>query len=96
MFYYFTTKVFKFHTKKLQELFGEMSAEDKILYDFDHSKIEWEKYYCNAFRETRRLLLKEDESTIEKGAKKMKKMFYADLTLKTFFMFILVALLWRI
>lgn len=67
---------------RLNELFTELSSEDKKKFCFDHSKLELEDYVENGVRQVRNLLLKEDEATLPKAREKMQKLYYADILLK--------------
>jgi alcohol-forming fatty acyl-CoA reductase len=79
---------FRFETIKLQEIFTELDDKDQKTFNFDHKTIDWEKYQDNGMRGIRKFLLKEDESTMPKAQKKLKKLYYADLLVKVSFSFI--------
>lgn len=76
------THSFRFDTTKLHQLFAELDDEDQAKFYFNHRTINHEDYFNNSIREIRRLLLKEDESTMPKAQEKLKKIFYADLAVK--------------
>lgn len=68
----------------MQELFGELDEDDKAKFYFDHTTIDWKEYHHQGIRQIRRLLLKEDDSTIPQGHEKVKKLYYANAMLKAF------------
>lgn len=74
-----------FKTERLQELYDNLTPEDKKIFYFNHLTLDWEKYFGTSVRHGRRLILKDDESTIPLAQEKLKKFYYADLTLKTGF-----------
>jgi hypothetical protein len=67
----------------LQLLFDELGDEDKINFNFNHKEINYENYFESTLFEIRRLLLKEDTTTIPKAQSKLNKLFHLDLALKT-------------
>lgn len=82
-------------SKKLRGLFDEMTPDDQDKFNFDHSQIEWTDYLRKAYLQLRRSMLQEDDSTIAKGAAKMKLLFYANLAVKSFFVLTFVYFVWR-
>lgn len=86
--YFFTTRNFQFETKKLQELFSELDAEDQSKFYFDHTTIDWDKFFSSGILQTRRLLLKEDDATIDKAKSKLRKLYYADIAVKAISTFV--------
>ena len=83
--YDFTGQNFNFETIKLQELYAGLKPEDKKLFFFDHTSLNWSKYFETSTRLGRRLILKDDESTIPKAHEKLKKFYYADWIVKVLF-----------
>lgn len=84
IFYFFTTKNFHFRTAKLYELFDELSLDDRLKYNFNSRAINWTDYHYNGVKQIRRIVLKEDDSTIPKARQKVTMLYYADLSLKYF------------
>lgn len=83
--YDFTGHNFNFETVKLQELFAGLEVEDQKTFYFDHVTFDWNNYFESAVQQGRRLILKDDESTMPKAQEKLKKFFYADLFVKGIF-----------
>lgn len=83
--YDFTGRNFHFETEKLQKLFAELNNEDQINFNFDHVKFDWLKYFGPAIRQGRKLILRDDESTMLKAQGKLKKLYWAHLFVKTLF-----------
>lgn len=79
---FFVCNKFQFDTKKLQELFAELDDEDQKKFFFNHWSIDVREYCRAAVIQCRRLLLKEDDSTIPMAQAKLRKLYYADLFLK--------------
>lgn len=82
---YFTIRNFQFDTKRLRELYNGLDDEDKRKFYFDHTTIDWKDYHKHGVRQIRRLLLKEDDSTILQGRSFVRKLFYLDLLVKASF-----------
>lgn len=81
--YDFTGHNFHFETKKLQELYAGLDDLDKKIFYFDHVTFDWVSYFGPAVRQGRRLILKDDESTMKVAQGKLKKFYYADRIIKT-------------
>ncbi|XP_067131244.1 fatty acyl-CoA reductase 1-like [Centruroides vittatus] len=61
---YFCIREWMFRTDNVKKLFNSMSTEDKQNFNFDISKLSWNKYLENYVLGTRRYVLKEDDATI--------------------------------
>lgn len=94
--YFFTKDNFRFETTKLYELFAELNAQDQKQFYFDHRTINWDEFFSNGIRQTRRLLLKEDDSTMKKTQLKLKKFYYVDLIVKVFFVLAFVGFVMKL
>ena len=88
VFYYFVEKQYQLKSFKLQELFAQLDEDDRDMFCFDHKSIDWEKYHDNGVRGIRKFLLKDDESTMEKAQRKLKKFYIADVLIKALMFFI--------
>lgn len=93
--YFFFSKTFIFRTEKLQELFNELDTDDQKKFCFDHTIIDFDDYLKHGILQIRRLLLKEDDATIPLGREKYKKLSYANLLVKAFFVVIIFYYLLR-
>lgn len=80
--YYFLSKPFRFSTDKLRALFAELDAEEQSKFFFDHTKIDPEIYLYNAVRQIRRSLLQEDDATIPKAQEKLRRFYYAYISVQ--------------
>lgn len=88
VFYYFVEKKYRLNSDELQKLYSQLDDDDREIFYFDHKTIDWEKYHKNGVLGIRKFLLKDDESTMEKAQKKLKKFYIADLLVKAFFFFL--------
>ncbi|CRL04379.1 CLUMA_CG017470, isoform A [Clunio marinus] len=96
IFYYFTTRNFLFETDKLHNLFNSLDKDDKIKFYFDHTTIYWPDYFENGGRNLRKYILKESELNIPKAQQKLRKLYYADRSLKIFGVLLLSYYLWQL
>lgn len=83
---YFNTHNFNFETKQLRKLFSQLSDDDKKNFNFDHMTIDWREYHKKGARQVRKLLLKEDESTLPLAKAKVQTLFYIDWMLQVGFL----------
>lgn len=83
--YDFTGKNFLFETKKLQELYKDLKPEDKEIFYFDHLSLNWQEYFNTSVKLGRTLILKDNDATIPKAQLKLKKLYYANVIVKSLF-----------
>uniref|UniRef100_A0A146LDG8 Fatty acyl-CoA reductase n=1 Tax=Lygus hesperus TaxID=30085 RepID=A0A146LDG8_LYGHE len=70
---YFATQQWDFQSTNLQALLNGLNTTDRKLFDFDMKKLDWDEMaYANS-RGIRKFIMKEDESNIPAG---IRKMFY--------------------
>jgi Male sterility protein len=84
-FYFFTTVSLNFHTAKLIELAEKLDDDDKKIFRFDHRDCDWDKLNNLSQQGIRKYLLKEEPETVSKAKRKMKKFWFADIIVKTFY-----------
>jgi len=84
-FYYFNGKSFNFKSEKLKQLFNELDADDKVKFNFDHSTIDWDSFTRNGMVALRKLLFKEGPETIPAAQKKLKKLYFINMSIKVLF-----------
>lgn len=87
---HFTNKEWCFHNNNYIEIHDQLSPEDQQAFFSDIRRIDWRQYAKGVYMGTRRYLLKEDDSNIEKAKNRLL------LIRVTYFLFQLVfwALLW--
>ena len=68
---HFTTKEWCFHNDNYYQIYDQLSEEDQKTYFSDVRKIDWRKYAESLYLGTRRYLLKEDDSTVEKARQRL-------------------------
>lgn len=96
VFYYFVEKKYRLSSDNLQELHAELDDDDRDTFFFDHKKIDWQSFHENGVRGIRKFLLKDDESTMVKAQRNLKKFYIADLAVKAFFVFFGIQILMKI
>lgn len=69
----FTTKEWLFHSDNYFYILDQLPEEDQKEYFSDVRKIDWRKYAESVYLGTRRYLLKEDDSTVEKAKQRLSK-----------------------
>ncbi|XP_023221403.1 putative fatty acyl-CoA reductase CG5065 [Centruroides sculpturatus] len=84
---YFSTRDWKFSTRNVQELLERMSTKDEQCFDFDISKLNWDRYMEDYFLGIRRFVLKEDDSTIARSRKLILMKYYIILLAKCVLLF---------
>lgn len=67
---YFGTRKWHFSNENVQNLFENLSKEDRDLFNFDMRKLNWEEYYKTYGLGVRQYLLHESMSTIEQARKR--------------------------
>ena len=68
---HFTTKEWCFHNDNYFLIYDNLPEEEKKTYFSDVRQIDWRKYAENVYLGTRRYLLKEDDSTVEKAKQRL-------------------------
>jgi len=84
-FNFFTERNFNFNTDKLQKLYAELEADDKVKFNFDHSIIDWNVFIKNSMETGRQILFKEGPETIPAAQKKLKRLYIIHLMVKVGF-----------
>jgi len=86
---YFVERNFYFNIDKLNELFDELDADDKIKFNFNHSTIDWDSLTKDGIEQGRELLFKEGPETIPAAQRKLRKLYFINFTFKiTFHLFV--------
>ncbi|XP_039291036.1 fatty acyl-CoA reductase wat [Nilaparvata lugens] len=91
---YFTTRDFAFHNDNVQSLWRILSPQDKEMFPFDLSSLDWDEYFHYYVRGVRKYLMKEDPATIPQAMNKYKKFKFLHRALKLVIAFLLLRLLW--
>ena len=94
--YFFTGHHFDFETKKLYELFASLSPQERTMFYFDHRTINWGTFFKNGLLQSRRHLLREDDSTMPKAQEYVQKLYYYDLIVKAFWSVAVLGLIYNI
>ncbi|XP_023220295.1 uncharacterized protein LOC111622181 [Centruroides sculpturatus] len=84
---YFCTRDWKFSTRNVRQLLERMSTKDKQCFDFDISRLNWDRYMEDYFLGIRRFVLKEDDSTIARSRKLILMKYYIILLAKCVLLF---------
>ncbi|XP_067132219.1 putative fatty acyl-CoA reductase CG5065 [Centruroides vittatus] len=84
---YFCTRDWKFNARNVQQLLERMLEQDKQSFDFDISKLNWDRYMEDYFLGIRRFVLKEDDSTIARSRKLVLMKYYCILLAKSGLLF---------
>ncbi|XP_061397478.1 fatty acyl-CoA reductase wat-like [Musca vetustissima] len=72
MLRYFLAFDFTFDMTNCYNLWDSMSAEDKKIYNFDMSKLDWSRYFYDDLKGMRRFIAKEDPKSIPQGMKMLR------------------------
>jgi fatty acyl-CoA reductase len=73
---YFCTREWKFTNKNVQRLWEKLNEDDRKLFDFDISVLDWDEYFYNYVRGVRMYLLKDDPSTLPQSLTRFKRYKY--------------------
>ncbi|KAF6206839.1 hypothetical protein GE061_018075, partial [Apolygus lucorum] len=68
---YFLTQHWDFDTSNLQSLLNGLNSTDRQMFDFDMKKVDWDEFVVANSLGIRKFILKEDESNIPAGKRKM-------------------------
>jgi len=68
---HFTNKEWYFHNENYLEIYNLLSTDDQERFNSDIRKVDWRHYAKSVYMGTRRYLLKEDDSNIEKAKKRL-------------------------
>ncbi|XP_054163305.1 fatty acyl-CoA reductase 1-like [Oppia nitens] len=68
---HFTNKEWVFDNRNYFDIYDRLSDDDQQLYSSDVRRLDWKDYAWNLYFGTRRYLLKEDDSNIEKAQKRL-------------------------
>ncbi|XP_050422287.1 fatty acyl-CoA reductase wat-like isoform X2 [Adelges cooleyi] len=78
---YFSLRSWTFYDSNTKGLIKAMSDQDKILFNFDISKLDWKEYFKNHVRGIRLYILKDPLDTIPEGEKHYRKLYTVYYTL---------------
>lgn len=70
---YFIFNQFEFEDKETEKLWDKMSKNDKSLFRFDRSELDWDSYMKDMYFGVRKFLLKDDPSTIPAAIQRQNK-----------------------
>ncbi|XP_014246768.1 putative fatty acyl-CoA reductase CG5065 isoform X2 [Cimex lectularius] len=73
---FFTTREFRFKNDNVVNLFSNLKAEDKTVFNFDVTQIDWRTYLESYMLGTRSYVLKEDPSTIPEARINLRRMYW--------------------
>lgn len=86
---YYTTKDWDFRNEKFQSLSDNLNQLDKEIFDTSLSQVNWEQYIRGYIIGMRKYILGENEETIPKAKKVLRRLYILDrLTKYTFFILI--------
>jgi fatty acyl-CoA reductase len=68
----FSTKEWTFHDSNIRSLLNSLSSEDRELFYFDLTQLQWRQYLADYMAGSRYFLLKEDTSTLSAARKRYK------------------------
>ena len=70
---FFTTSEWKFSNDNVQRLLGELSPNDRKVFDFEIKDLNWDTYLNTYVLGTRKFILKEDPSTFPEARAHLRK-----------------------
>jgi len=100
LFHPFMIRNFDFQTKNLERVFDCLNANDKVMFNCNHTNLFTDEYYESWIRQSRHMLLNEKPETLTIAQKRHKKFYVINFVLKSFFVclfcIILIALIARL
>jgi fatty acyl-CoA reductase len=69
----FSTKAWKFHDSNIRSLLSSLSPEDRTLFYFDVTRLQWRDYLADYIAGIRLFLLRETTSTLPDARKRYKR-----------------------
>nr|CAD7434651.1 unnamed protein product [Timema monikensis] len=93
---YFCTRNWDFSDDNVQTLWKNLGPEDKKLFDFDISSLDWNQYIYNYVRGCRVHLLKDDLSTVPESRIRWQRLYWLHQTVKTVLIIAAFRILWFI
>lgn len=88
---YFSTQEWRFLDDNVRELNASLSLEDRRLFSFDVTEIDWPKYIADYVLGIRSFIFKEQVSSLPQARKRLYKMLWIHRLSKL----LLVLLMWR-
>jgi len=82
---FFTTNEWDFARERVEELDSQLDEQDRMVFNFDMSDLDWQNYMDTYFKGVRQFIFKEPESTIEDSKSLLMKMYWLDIAVKVFF-----------
>ncbi|KAF2895082.1 hypothetical protein ILUMI_11094 [Ignelater luminosus] len=93
---YFMRREWVFRNNNTQELWKMLNDEDKKLFEFDMSLLDWDMFFYTYVRGVRVYLVKDPLNTIAEARAKRFKLMIAHYALVTIFMSIFVMFVWHV
>lgn len=93
---YFTTRNWTFKNDNVQNLWLSLSPQDKMIFPFDMSSLDWDKFFYNYVRGIREYVLKDDMSSVEYAKTKLRRFEILHKGLKLLILFLLLKFFWMV
>ncbi|CAH0602032.1 unnamed protein product [Chrysodeixis includens] len=93
---YFCTREITFCNSRTRELWDKTSEEDKKLYPFTMSEMNWGEYFEDYMVGIRRYLFKESDDTLPQARIKWKRLYYLHQIARFIFFVLALYVLWSI
>uniref|UniRef100_A0A8D8Q326 Fatty acyl-CoA reductase n=1 Tax=Cacopsylla melanoneura TaxID=428564 RepID=A0A8D8Q326_9HEMI len=89
---YFSTQEWRFLDENVRELNASLSVEDRRVFSFDVTEIDWPKYIANYVLGIRSFIFKEQASSLPQARKRLYKMLWIHRLSKL----LMILLMWRL
>nr|CAD7398554.1 unnamed protein product [Timema cristinae] len=93
---YFSTFEWNFNNNKCMSLFNSLCENDKEIFYFDASKLNYKDYLLNTIDGIRRYIFKESDDTIPAGKVRLMKFYIAHQTIKVVLYGLIAWILWSV
>ncbi|XP_021923841.1 fatty acyl-CoA reductase wat-like isoform X2 [Zootermopsis nevadensis] len=91
---YFCTRQWKFSNQNVHHMWNKLSEDDRKIFDFNISNLNWDLYLRQGLMGLRTFVLKEDPKNLPQTIRKRYRLYWLHQCVKFFFFFIFLWLCW--
>ncbi|XP_048488094.1 fatty acyl-CoA reductase wat isoform X1 [Plutella xylostella] len=93
---YFTTREIQFCNRRTRQLWDDTSEEDKRLFPFSMTSVDWSEYFSQYLAGIRKYIFKESEDTLPQAKIKWRRLYYLHQTVRLIFLIFAVYCVWTV
>jgi fatty acyl-CoA reductase len=88
-FEYFMTRSWNFSINNVMMLNDQLEGVDKVLFNFDIRQLDWPNYWEDYVLGIRKHILKEEDSSLPKARRKLRRMYFLPKIIGFIFLFLI-------